>query len=102
MGSQEETQLETMRLVKSQTGIADNKVIQDAIDFHHGNVLDAICALVHGCNASPPPEPLPFHEKDPLAQLRDILNEKEAMYYAMMGRAGGRGIGEDPKPQTST
>ena len=88
-----------MQLVKSQTGITDNKVIQDAIDFHHGNVLEAICALVHGCNASPPPQPLPFHEKDPLSQLRDILNEKEAMYYKMMG--GGGGIGSQKQTPTT-
>lgn len=100
MGSPEE---EKMHLVKSQTGIVDEKTIRDAIDLYNGNVIDAICALVHGCNVSLPPEPVPFHEKDPLAQLRDILNEKESMYFAMMSKAGGRGIGSKPQaPPPST
>ncbi len=84
-----------MNIVKSQTGILDNKTIREAIDHHHGNVIDAICALVHGSNVRPAPPPLPFDEKDALAQLRDILNEKDAIYHDMMQRAR-------PGPPTTT
>ena len=72
-------------LVAQQTGATDMDLVRKAYDDAHGDVVSAICALLSVPTRAQPAE-VPFEEKSDVEKFRQVMTEKEEMFYAQFKR----------------